>query len=389
MSDSMDVQKRSFMHPWVDWWVLSGGGSLIFLLALFVWQDSHFLLADQAFLMIKVAVEILNPGNLPVDESMNTLALSLVASVFFYFSFLVNYPHYTATYYRLVRNPAQWSAYKRPFTIATGIVLILYAATFIAPVVMGALIVTLFMLWSPYHYTGQNFGVGQVFLRNAGIRLSTWERRWVVGVFYAPWVFHLIWVNSWVYGSGYDLYAMKVINFLQLPDGVVMLAKGVALGGVIAFLGLIIYMRQVRQLRLPFGFITVVVVQYVWWWFLYLFVAASDGWVGAPVVAALMLLALPFFHCAQYLVVTLQFESRETPLLGGGLWHVLFYYVILIVGGAILFVLLYRMHHWVSGVSLLYAQGLFMGLINLHHFMVDGFIWKVRRPDVVGKLCDD
>jgi len=389
VAEIVTSRKRVFMHAWVDWWVLAGGGSLMFLLGLFVWHSSHFIWVDYIFSLLKPVVTVFNPENLPPDDAMDSIVMSLVGSVFFYLSFVVNFPHYSATYYRLFRNPAQWDAYKRPFWIASAIVGVLYVSSFVAPAVMGVFIITLFMLWSPYHYTGQNFGVGQINLRNSGIFLSVWERRWVVVIFYAPWVFHFIWVNSWVYGSGYDLYAMKVVNFLQLPDMMVVAAKGLAIVGAISFFIFVFYMRLFRQTRLPLGFLTIVVVQYVWWWFLYLFVANSTGWAGTPVVAGLMLLALPFFHCAQYLVVTLQFESREKPLFGGGLLHVLFYYTILVLGGAILFVLLYRMQHWISGVSLLYAQGLFMGLINLHHFMVDGFIWKVRKPEVARNLCHE
>src|SRR5829696_1687755 len=36
---------------------------------------------------------------------------------------------------------------------------------------------TAYVMWSPWHYTGQNFGVLLMFLRRAGIDVSAEERR--------------------------------------------------------------------------------------------------------------------------------------------------------------------------------------------------------------------
>lgn len=377
---------RYFSGPWLDSLILAGGGSLLFLLFLYFWRGVDFYFSPQLWNSIRDSVEVLTPAYLPANDDAETLGKALIITFFFYASFMINYPHYAATYFRLFRNPSQWSSYKRPFHLSTLIVILLYISTFVSPGIMGGIIVTIFMLWSPYHYTGQNFGVGMIFLKRADIKLSRIERHWVYSFFYAPLVFHLIWVNSYLYGEGYDLYAMKVMNFLSLPPVIVLLGKVVAVMGLVMFASFIAYMYWVRKVIVPVAFVIVALVQFVWWWFLYLVVITGPEWVNAPVVIAIMLGSLPFFHCAQYLMITTHFESREEPLFGGGLKHALGYYLTIIVVGAVLFQVLYRLHHTVAGTGLLYAEGIFLALINLHHFMVDGFIWKIRRKDVSANL---
>ncbi|MDX8389061.1 MAG: hypothetical protein R8M38_01085 [Mariprofundaceae bacterium] len=384
----MEASQKSyyFAGPWLDGLILSGGGSLLFLLFLYFWQSTDFQYASALLAPFRYAIEYLTPAYLPASEDSESVGRALLVTFFFYISFLVNYPHYTATYFRLFRNPSQWGAYKRPFHISTAIVLALYAATFVSPVIMGGIILTVFMNWSPYHYTGQNFGVGMIILRRANIRLSPMERRWMYAIFYSPLVFHLIWVNSYLYGTGYNLYAMKVSNFMHLPPSIVLLGKSIAVLGFILLCAFIAYMQWYRKMKLPLGFSIVALVQFVWWWFLYLVVITGPAWANAPAVIAMMLMSLPFFHCAQYLMITTHFESKETPLFGGGLKHALTYYITLVVVGIILFQILFRLHNTVTDVGLLYAEGLFVGLINLHHFMVDGFIWKIRRANVAKNL---
>ena len=43
--------------------------------------------------------------------------------------------------------------------------------------------VTLYLTWSPWHYTGQNYGIGLMFLRRGGIDIPPDLKRWIYASF--------------------------------------------------------------------------------------------------------------------------------------------------------------------------------------------------------------
>src|SRR6202020_245483 len=89
---------------------------------------------------------------------------------------LSNYPHFMATIYRAYHTHSEFAKY-RIFTVhialllaATGIVAHLWYP--LLPVIF-----TLYICWSPWHYTGQNFGLLMMFSRRAGAVPTSAERR--------------------------------------------------------------------------------------------------------------------------------------------------------------------------------------------------------------------
>src|SRR5690606_26634293 len=71
-------------------------------------------------------------------------------------------------------------------------------------------------------------------------------------------------------------------------------------------------------------------------------------------------------------------REAEAGIRGGGRWSPLAYAAILVVGGMALFLpgpwLMSRMLH----VDFTHSLIIFVSIINIHHFMVDGAIWKLR-----------
>src|SRR4029450_5726936 len=43
--------------------------------------------------------------------------------------------------------------------------------------------VTLYLTWSPWHYTGQNYGLSVMFLRRGGVSLEPQLKRWIYASF--------------------------------------------------------------------------------------------------------------------------------------------------------------------------------------------------------------
>src|SRR5689334_21828660 len=90
------------------------------------------------------------------------------ASILFYALALVfNYPHYMATVYRAYHRRedfAKYRFYTIHLTILLGLtILISHWAYALLPIVF-----TLYLTWSPWHYTGQNFGIAMMIARRKG-----------------------------------------------------------------------------------------------------------------------------------------------------------------------------------------------------------------------------
>ena len=118
---------------------------------------------------------------------------------FYLLALLFNYPHFMATAYRAYRSYDEVTRY-RFYTIH--VALLLAAAGLLAHLWYPVLpwIFTLYICWSPWHYTGQNFGLAMMFARRAELSPSENERR----------LLHLSFIAS---------YLMLLLSFQTGPSG--------------------------------------------------------------------------------------------------------------------------------------------------------------------------
>ena len=88
---------------------------------------------------------------------------------------------------------------------------------------------------------------------------------------------------------------------------------------------------------------------------------------------------LQAFHAFQYLMFPARVEMNEYSGSTHRWRHLLVYYVLLVIVGYVAF-------EWssFSGVSEKFvpAGAATMMVINLHHYFIDGVIWKIRDPQV-------
>ena len=93
-------------------------------------------------------------------------------------------------------------------------------------------------------------------------------------------------------------------------------------------------------------------------------------------------------HSAQYLWITSYYARREASGKGAAGWRPFAYFGVLVAGGIALFVpgpwLASRLFHFDFAASFL----LFTALVNIHHFILDGAIWKLRDNRVAGLLLN-
>ena len=80
---------------------------------------------------------------------------------------------------------------------------------------VGSLIVTLYFLWSPWHFTGQNFGLALVFLRRRGVEIPAGARHALRTTFVLGFVFPLVqfmWLGGIVIIAGLGLALSSTVR---------------------------------------------------------------------------------------------------------------------------------------------------------------------------------
>ena len=300
-----------------------------------------------------------------------------VAFAFYLLAVFCNNPHYMATIHRAYHTAEDFNKY-RFFTVYVTVLLAL--AVELVHLVPGLFpwVFTFYLTWSPWHYTGQNFGIAQMFVRRAGAHAGdetppdAAARQLLYASYAASFGFWLV--------TRHAAREADDLNFLSLnlPET---LTTPLQLFLVLAFLGCAgaAFLRLARRLplRALVGPLTLTLTQLLW----FIAPALVSRFSGRELPASYFSVgALAFMHCAQYLWITTYYARRETTADAPGrrrfnFWH---YYLVLVVGGLALFVpgpwIASRLFHHDFVESLT----IFVALVNLHHFILDGAIWKLR-----------
>jgi tetratricopeptide (TPR) repeat protein len=263
-------------------------------------------------------------------------------------------------------------------TALLGLVLVAaHAWPWLVPVVF-----TIYVTWSPWHYTGQNFGLAMMFARRNGVQPTRGERRALYAAFLASYALLFV---SFHTGPSSDPLILSlgitepVAAALQaLLFAIVLLAGGAALGTLILRAG-------PAAMLAPF---TLAMTQCIW------FVApALADWlsgVHAP-QTRYSTGVLAIMHSAQYLWITSYYarqeaSSGESP--AGLAWRPVSYAAILVAGGIALFVPGPWMASYVFRADFTRSVLIFTAIVNIHHFILDGAVWKLRDGRIAALLVD-
>ena len=102
--------------------------------------------------------------------------------IFYILAFFFNYPHYMATIYRAYHRAEDFHKY-RIFTVHITALLALTLILSHSWARVLPWIFTIYLTWSPWHYSGQNYGLFMMFARRAGAKPSDATRRALYGAF--------------------------------------------------------------------------------------------------------------------------------------------------------------------------------------------------------------
>lgn len=274
-------------------------------------------------------------------------------------AWVVNYPHFAATNYRLYQSPDHLrqfplTAFLLPVFIFLGTV-----ACFLWPREFAPAWAKVYVLWSMYHYTGQNLGLSLIYAKRAGVEISSLSRRVLSAFLYLCFIAQYAGVESksaavWVFSIAVPL--------IELPHWFV--AAMAALAYASGALLLVLAMQWIRKHRaLPAIVALPVAAQFCW------------TILGAENFSFQAL--LPYFHGLQYLFVAWAVEMHARSASRQMLPATARWTAVNLVVGAALFFGLPRLLA-LAGVPLELAVAVIFASVQIHHFFVDGVIWKLR-----------
>jgi hypothetical protein len=296
---------------------------------------------------------------------------------------LIAAPHYGATLLRVYRHRADRRKYAF-FSVYLSAVVWLWFVAGLHDLRVGSAMITLYLTWSPWHYTGQNYGLAVMFLRRRGIGFSERTKKLLYASFMASFALAFLSIHRGTgnvsYGVGDFAGTPFYLIHLDIPLDAWRVLFGVALvayGGLMlaAFAALLRTARPmdllpVAALALAQGLWFTLPQTWTWW---------TDTLLREQSVSWLFVWAI-LGHSTQYLWITTYYAvGREG---GRRRWG---YLLATLGAGSAVWTLpallfspqLLGTHSYVTGLFLMIAAA-----VNLQHFILDGAIWKLRDTGV-------
>jgi len=297
---------------------------------------------------------------------------------FYFLALLSNYPHFMATVYRAYHTRDEFEKY-RIYTVH--VALLLAVAGVVAHVWYGLLpwIFTLYICWSPWHYTGQNFGLLMMFARRAGVSPTEAERRALRLAFIASFLLLMLSFHTGPSDDALILSLGLAAKFTLPARAMLALFFVGASGWALASLA------RRSNLRTILPVVTLTATQFLWFLLPAVIELVSGREIPQTRYSSGLLAVL---HSTQYLWITSYYQKKEARAAGDSKWSYSRYLVTLIAGGIALFIpgpwIVSRIFHADFAASFL----TFTALVNIHHFILDGAIWKLRDSRIASLLLD-
>ena len=301
---------------------------------------------------------------------------------------LIATPHYGATLLRVYEHRDERRAYAL-FTVWTTAGLLLLFAWGVQNAAVGTLLFTAYLTWSPWHYTGQNYGIAVLFMRRRNVPADR-AKRWLYASFILSFALtFLVMHEESETPRGLAEGGIHLAR-LGIPTWFTRVAIPLTAGAwSVALLGTALLLRKHGRLRhlLPVGLLAL--SQALWFTLPDLARYFGDSRLAVEALdfdyRAFYFNWVVLAHALQYLWITSYYakaeedRSRGTPryftktLLAGNVAWIApaLIFAPQILGGAVSEV----------SVALLVAA-----LVNLHHFVLDGAIWKLRDSRVANLL---
>jgi hypothetical protein len=307
------------------------------------------------------------------DKTERTTVIVLLAAKL---AWVCNWPHFAATSYRLYQSKDNIRQYPLTALVIPWLVLAAVFASIASPGTIAPCFVMIFLIWSPYHFSGQTVGVSMIYARRAGFFVGKPERFALSGFVFATYLTQTI--RSQVDARTLDYYQIPYTN-LGLPPWTFIVSE-VWMYLCMLLLILLVARWCIQNKRiLPPIVLLPAAAQYTW------FV------LGANVPAFNEF--VPFFHSLQYLLIAWSMQLKEKldrehipPSTNYVVSESVRWGLLNFCGGVFLFwIFPYALNRF-FGVNEMLALGVTAAGVQIHHFFVDGVIWKLKRKTVASPL---
>jgi hypothetical protein len=326
---------RTFVHPLFDYMLIGGGLSLIVIPIAYIYSGERAL----------VSLDLLP-----------------------WFILLSNSAHFAASTVRLYTKPGSRQAL--PFlTMAFPLVTIaILTVCFLFADRTGPLLQAIYLSWSPFHYAAQAYGLAVMYSFRSGCQLGVMHKRMLWWIAIIPFVRVLLQSAD----KHFLWWFIPNPTAVAVPPWSLPLQAAVMLLGLLALLlPVILYISVWRSKAGTMPLISLLVVITNGMWFIVF--THYDGFVWGTV-----------FHGLQYLCIATIFHVREQRARAdnrhGSLYHVVWFYGASLLLGYGLF------NCWPQAYILLgfgpaESVLLVIAVVNIHHFIVDAYIWKMKPGD--------
>lgn len=281
---------------------------------------------------------------------------------------IANSAHFAASSVRLYTKPG--ASTDLPF-VSLGLPLAMLAVLLLGlvwPGSVGRWLQALYLTWSPYQYAAQAYGLSVMYCYRSGVELTLWQKRLLWGIALFPFVD----VAITTFSHHVVFWVVPAEHLWPPPSWLQTLRRS---ADAIGWTGLVlvpvagILLRGAFKLRIPLISLLVIGVNAVW----FTLFSLIDGFVWATV-----------FHGIQYLAIVSVFHVRdhcpESATRASRVWMAVRFYGLCVMIGYLLFNCLppgFRALGFGAAESVL----LVAAAVNIHHFIVDAYIWRLGKQD--------
>jgi hypothetical protein len=229
---------------------------------------------------------------------------------------------------------------------------------------LGRHLRTLYLTWSPYHYSAQAYGLALMYAYRSGGSWSATDKRLLRLACLAPFAYGFLAAREvgleWFVPAGW--LAQPLVHGARLA-----LVDAARAATFLFPLALLLRHQHGSRSRLPLISLAVIVSNGIW----LVTLSYMDAFVWATI-----------FHSLQYLAIVCIFHVRERVAAPGnvrpGWQHAVGFYAACLGLGYLLFQVWPYAFVW-AGFGFVESAMLVTAAVNVHHFVVDAFIWRLRR----------
>jgi Tfp pilus assembly protein PilF len=302
--------------------------------------------------------------------------------------------HYGGTILRVYERRSDRRAYVL-FSVYATIALCGFFVWGLYNSIVASCLLTVYLTWSPWHYTGQNYGIAVMFLRRRGVQISKVERRWLYSTFVFSWILVFVVAHEST-GSAADImidYAsVEGPDIYFIPFGIPavlarILVPTVGLVYVVNLIGIAAALLKRAPLKDLIPTFAIMFTQALWFSIPLVLRHFSVSTGLEPLDWGFRrhyFLWIVCGHAIQLMWIASYF-ARESP---GWKGYSRYFGKTIAAGMAVwvLPVVVFGPH--ITG-RLSVGGGLYLlvaAAVNLHHFILDGVIWKLRHSRVSNVL---